>query len=40
MTVEEIEPLRDTSPAPAAGKLFRVLSLDGGGAKGVYTLGV
>jgi patatin-like phospholipase/acyl hydrolase len=32
--------VRDTSAAPDAGKLFRVLSLDGGGAKGVYTLGV
>jgi patatin-like phospholipase/acyl hydrolase len=37
MTVKEIQPVRDTAPA---GKLFRVLSLDGGGAKGVYTLGV
>jgi predicted acylesterase/phospholipase RssA len=40
MTGKEIEPVRDTSAAPDAGKLFRVLSLDGGGAKGVYTLGV
>ena len=31
---------RDISSAPVSEKHFRVLSLDGGGAKGVYTLGV
>ena len=30
----------DTSAAECAGALYRVLSLDGGGAKGFYTLGV